>query len=187
MEPLLLSLQGAVALIRNLSPPTMQPSICSSCGHVFWRQSGLTHLFCSLYVCLHPNSSNNSAWDGLDYELAEDIPQLDDNAQSWWVGTEIFPDAGAPIHDTVQVQCLKMMTGSHLFCLLHPNNGNTVILSWIPIYVTRNSITSSKEDSLYLVPMPNHWSALSTHCGHGSNGRTSMPMRGRFNLYWRKS
>jgi len=51
----------------------------------------------------HPNSSNLSASDGIDYKIADDIPQFDDNTLSLPPETDIFPIAGAQIDDTVQV------------------------------------------------------------------------------------
>jgi len=41
--------------------------------------------------------------DGLDYELADDIPQFNDNTLSQPPETEIFPNAWSPINDTVRV------------------------------------------------------------------------------------
>jgi len=41
--------------------------------------------------------------DGLDYELADNIPQLDEDILSQPPEIEIFPNAGAPIDDTVPV------------------------------------------------------------------------------------
>jgi hypothetical protein len=101
------SFPGAVALNRNLSPSTMQSFICTSCGRVFSRQTGLTRHRRSTHARLHPNSSNHSASDELDYELADDILQFDDDTQSQQPETEIFPNAGAPIDDTVRVQSLE--------------------------------------------------------------------------------
>ena len=46
--------------------------------------------------------------DGLDYKLADDIPHFDENdKQCQPPETEIFPNAGALIDDTVQVQSLE--------------------------------------------------------------------------------
>jgi len=81
----------------------MQSYICTVCGRVFPRQSGLTRHRRSTHACLYPNSSNLSASDGLDYELADDILQFDDDTLSQPPEREIFPDAGAPIDDTVRV------------------------------------------------------------------------------------
>jgi len=45
--------------------------------------------------------------DGLDYELADDILQFDDDTLSQPPETEIFPNAGAPIDDTVRVHSFE--------------------------------------------------------------------------------
>ena len=85
----------------------MQSFICTLCGRVFSRQSGLTRHRRSTHARLHPNSSNLSASDGLDYELADDILQFDDDTLSQPPETEIFPNAGAPIDDTVRVHSFE--------------------------------------------------------------------------------
>jgi hypothetical protein len=54
-------------------------------------------------VCLRPDSSNLSAIDGLDYELADNIPQFDGKTLSQSPEREIFTNTGAPIDDTVRV------------------------------------------------------------------------------------
>ena len=90
-------------LIAQYPPPTMQSFICTLCGRVFSRQSGLTRHCCSTHARLHPYSSNLSASDGLDYELADDILRFHDDTLSQPPETEIFPNAGAPIDDTVRV------------------------------------------------------------------------------------
>jgi hypothetical protein len=79
----------------------MQSFICTVCGRVFSRQSGLTRHRFSIHALLHPNSSNLSASDGLDYELADDILQFDDDTLSQPPESKIFPNAEAPIDDTV--------------------------------------------------------------------------------------
>jgi hypothetical protein len=85
----------------------MQSFICTLCGRVFSRQSGPTRHRRSTHARLHPNSSNLSASDGLDYELADDILQFDDHTLSQPPETEIFPNAGPPIDDTVQVHSFE--------------------------------------------------------------------------------
>jgi hypothetical protein len=81
----------------------MQSFICTLCGRVFSQQSGLTRHRHSTHARLHPISSNLSASDVLDYELADDILQFDDDTLSQPPEMEIFPNAGAPIDDTVRV------------------------------------------------------------------------------------
>jgi len=81
----------------------MQSFICTLCGRVFSRQSGLTRHRRSTHARLHPNSSNLSVTDGLDYELADNIFQFDDDTLSQPPETEIFPNTGAPINVTVRV------------------------------------------------------------------------------------
>jgi len=85
----------------------MQSFICTVCGRVFSRQSGLTCHRRSTHARLHPNLRNRSAYDGLDYEPADDILQFDDNTLSQPPETEKFPNAGAPIDDTVQVHSFE--------------------------------------------------------------------------------
>jgi len=80
----------------------MQSFICAVCSRVFARQSGLTRHRRSTHARLHQNSSNHSASDGLDYEPADDIPQVEDDTLSQASETEIFPNAGATINDTVR-------------------------------------------------------------------------------------
>jgi hypothetical protein len=45
--------------------------------------------------------------DELDYELAGDILQVDDDTESQRPDTEIFPNAGGQIDDTVRVQSFE--------------------------------------------------------------------------------
>jgi len=104
MEGSLQLFPGPVALNRNLSPSTMQSLNCSSCGRVYSQRSGLTRHRHSTHAHLHPNSRNHSTSDGLDYKLADDIPQFDDHTQNQQPEMEIFLNAGAPIDDTACVQ-----------------------------------------------------------------------------------
>jgi len=85
----------------------MQSFICTLCRRVSSRQSGLTRHCHSTHKYLHPDSSNHSASDGLDYELADDIPQFYDNASSQPPETYIFPNTEAPIDDTVRVHSFE--------------------------------------------------------------------------------
>jgi hypothetical protein len=85
----------------------MQSFICTLCGRVFSRQSGLTRHCRATHARLHPYSSNLSASDGLDYEPADDILQFDDDTLSKPPGTEIFPNAEAPIDHTVRVHSFE--------------------------------------------------------------------------------
>jgi hypothetical protein len=79
----------------------MQSFSRTLCGTVFSQQSGLTRHHRSTHARLHPNSSNVSASDGLDYELADDILEFDNDTLRQAPETEIFPKAGVPIDDTV--------------------------------------------------------------------------------------
>jgi len=101
------SFPGAVALNHKVLSSTMQSFIWISCCQVFSPQCGLTRHHHSTDAPLHPNPRNHSMSDGLDYELADVIPKFDDNTQSQWPETEIFPKPGAPINDTVQVQSFE--------------------------------------------------------------------------------
>ena len=57
---------------------------------------------------LHPNSSNLSASDGLDWKVADNIVQFDDDdTPSYLPEMEVIPNALAPIDDTVQVQSFE--------------------------------------------------------------------------------
>jgi len=47
------------------------------------------------------------ALDGLDYELADYIPQFDDDTLSQLPETEIFPNPGAAINDPVRVHSFE--------------------------------------------------------------------------------
>jgi len=85
----------------------MQSIICTLRGRVFSRQSGVTRHRRSTHARRHPNSSNLSASDGLDDELADDILQFDDDILSQPPETDIFPNAGAPIDDTVRVHSFE--------------------------------------------------------------------------------
>jgi len=85
----------------------MPSFICTLCGRVFSQQSGLTHHRCSTHAHLHPTSRNLSTSNGLDYDLADDILQYDDNTLSQPPEMEIIPNAGAPINDTVRVHSLE--------------------------------------------------------------------------------
>jgi len=85
----------------------MQSFIWTLCGRVDSRQRGLTGHRHSTDPCLNPNSSNLSASDGLNYELADDILQFDNDRLSQPPETEIFPNAEAPIDDTVQVHSFQ--------------------------------------------------------------------------------
>jgi hypothetical protein len=85
----------------------MQSCICTLCGRVFSRQSGLTRHRRSTHARLQPKSSHHSASDGLDYKLGDDILQFDDDTLSQPPETEIFPNPVAPIDDTVRVHSLE--------------------------------------------------------------------------------
>jgi hypothetical protein len=85
----------------------MQSFICTSCGRVFPPQCSFTRHHCSAHACRHPNSTNYSALDGLDKVLADHIPQCDDDTPSQRPEIELFPNAGALINDTVQVQTFE--------------------------------------------------------------------------------
>jgi hypothetical protein len=79
----------------------MHSFICTLRGRVFSQQSGLTCHYRATHARLHPNASNHSASDGLDYELVDDILKFDDDTLSQPPETEIFPNAEAAIDDTV--------------------------------------------------------------------------------------
>jgi hypothetical protein len=85
----------------------MQSFIGTLCGWVFSRQSGLTRHRRLTHARLHPNSSNLSASDGLNYKLADDILQFDDDTLSQPPEMEIFPNAEALIDDTVRVHSFE--------------------------------------------------------------------------------
>jgi len=85
----------------------MQSFICTLCGRVLSRQSRLTRHRHSTHVHLHPNFSNLSVSDGLDYKLADNIPQFDNDTLSQTPAMEIFPNTGAPIDDTVRVHSFE--------------------------------------------------------------------------------
>jgi len=85
----------------------MQCCICPFCGRVFSRQSGLTRHRCSTHAHLHPNSSNLSASDRLDYKLEDVIPQFDNDTLSQPPEMEILSNAGTPIDDTVRVHSFR--------------------------------------------------------------------------------
>jgi hypothetical protein len=93
--------------IPNFPPSIIQSFICTLCGRVFSRQSGFTCHRYPTHVHLHPNSSNLSASDRLDYELADDIPQFDDDTLSQPHQMEIFLNTGAPIDGTVRVHSFQ--------------------------------------------------------------------------------
>jgi hypothetical protein len=98
---------GAVGLNCNLPPSKIQFFISTSCGRVFSRCSGLTHHRHSTHARLHPKSSNHSTSAELDYELADNIVQIDDDTQRQRPELDIFPNARAPIDDTVPVQSFE--------------------------------------------------------------------------------
>jgi len=180
------SYPAALALNRTLASSKMQFFISTSCGCVSSWQSGLTSNRRSQNAGLHPNLSNHSASDGVDYELADESPN------SMMIHkASILKWRHSPMHEPqLMTQCklslLRMMTGTALLCSLQSNHGNLVVLLRIPTSAQQNARISSNPDSLYLMPTTKCWSALSTHRAHGRNGRTWMQTGGDFYLYCRK-
>jgi len=157
----------------------MQSCICTLCGRVFSRQSGLTRHRRSTHARLHPNSSNLSASDGLDYELADDILQFDDDTLSQPPETEIFPNAGAPIDDTVRVHSCEDDDWDPLAPFATPQQWQ-LCRSIVDTNLGKMKLNKHPQTKTYCTrrqcqkPRP----VLSTHCGHGRNGRTCMRMGG---------
>jgi len=85
----------------------MQSFICTLCGRVFFRQTGFTRHLHSTHADLYSNSSNLLASDGLDYKLADDIPQSEDDILSQPPETVVLPNAGTPMDDTIQVHSFE--------------------------------------------------------------------------------
>jgi len=121
MGPSLWSFPGSVAISGNLSPSTMQSAICTSSGQVISQQSGLTHLCHLKHNPIHPHLSNLSVSDRVDYEVADNISQFDDDTQSLWPETEIFRNL-LMIHKAHNQSATAWL---HVIC---PELGNTPII-----------------------------------------------------------
>jgi len=85
----------------------MQSFICTLYGRVISQQSGLTRHRHSTHKQLDQKSSNRSTSDRLDCALADNIPQFVNNTHNQPPEMEIFPHAGAPIDDTLQVNSFE--------------------------------------------------------------------------------
>jgi len=85
----------------------MQSFICTVCGIVISCQSGRTRHRHSTHADLHPYSQILSTSEWLDYELADDIPQFDDDTLSQPHQTNLFNKVGAPIYNTVRVHSFE--------------------------------------------------------------------------------
>ena len=65
-----------------LSPSTIQSFSCTSCGQIFSQLSCFTHYCHSTHIHLHPDCSNVTVSDGLDYNQEENIPWFDNDVGS---------------------------------------------------------------------------------------------------------